>query len=167
MIDDRLRAGSLIILTDKYLWPTPASFCSFQTQILQKNWWRQQDSNSDRRRRRRARWPLDHHHCPILWPILSTFNDCNLHTTLESYFKEISSHNNASILIYGHMAFYKIDSYPSSIEELRNWPMTICLIAICSNQGEKSHGEVPWQRSCLSQSLDEEEPLGPDELQHA
>ena len=37
MIDDRLRAGWLIILTDKYLWPTPASFCSFQTQILQKN----------------------------------------------------------------------------------------------------------------------------------
>ena len=47
--------------------PTPASFvyfCSFQTQILQKNCRLQQDPNPDRRIRRHERWPLDHHRGP-------------------------------------------------------------------------------------------------------
>ena len=49
----------------------PASFCSFQTQIVQKNCrLPQQDLNSDRRSWRWARGPLDHHHDPLIfWPI--------------------------------------------------------------------------------------------------
>ena len=40
-------------------------FCSFQTQILQKNCMCQLDSNTERQSRRKAYWPLDHHHGPI------------------------------------------------------------------------------------------------------
>ena len=40
-------------------------FCSFQTQILQKNCRHQRDLISNRQSRRRVRWPLDHHHCPM------------------------------------------------------------------------------------------------------
>ena len=50
--------------------PAPISiflFSFFQTQILQKKNLRlQQDSNLDRRSRRLARWPLDHHHGPVI-----------------------------------------------------------------------------------------------------
>ena len=48
--------------------PTPASFCLFSffsRTILLKKLRLQQDSNLDRRRRQ-ARWPLDHHHGPML-----------------------------------------------------------------------------------------------------
>ena len=41
-------------------------FSFFSITILQKNCRPQRDSNSDHRSRRRARWPLDHHHGPLL-----------------------------------------------------------------------------------------------------
>ena len=68
-------------------------FCSFQTQFVQKNCRRQQDSISYRRSRRRARWPLYHHHGPLLTsrklfhiPMLSAY----LRLVISSELKNIS-----------------------------------------------------------------------------
>ena len=50
-------------------------FHSFQTKIYRKNLRFQLDSNSDCRSRGRARWPLDHHHCLMLFIVFKWIDD--------------------------------------------------------------------------------------------
>ena len=56
--------------------PTPASF-SFIF-VFSYKFSSQQDSNSDRQSKRRGRWPLDHHHGPIVVDLVDCIDTANL-----------------------------------------------------------------------------------------